>query len=193
MIAAVRGRVRRCAGNEVVIGIGPLDLRVMVPTTTASRLSPGLDAELYTHFALQPDQRGFQMALYGFESAEALSIFELLITVSGVGPKGALGLLSGLDANELRTAIIAGDQRALTRAPGIGPRVAARIAGELSERIAAVPLAGEESGSGYAGALEALTNLGYSLVDARQALSGAPPNESAEGLVRLALAFLGRR
>ena len=151
-----------------------------------------MDTELHTHLAFHPDQRSLQMALYGFESPEALSIFELLISVSGVGPKGALALLSGLDVQELRAAIIAGDQRALTRAPGIGARVAARIAGELAERVAALPSLAVE-GDGYGAALEALTNLGYSLADARQALNNVAPSQPAEALIRSALEFLGSR
>ncbi|OGG56318.1 MAG: hypothetical protein A3F84_01630 [Candidatus Handelsmanbacteria bacterium RIFCSPLOWO2_12_FULL_64_10] len=193
MIAAVRGRVRRSRGNEVVLGLGSVDLNVLVPARTVDLLRPGTLAELFTHFVISGDQRSWQTTLYGFESEAALEVFELLITVSGVGPKAALGVLSTLEADEVRRAIIAGDQRTLTRAPGIGSRVAGRIVSELQLKVPDRPSSEGETPGGYGAALAALVGLGYSAVDARQALEVSPDGGPVEELIRSALEFLGSR
>ncbi len=193
MIAAVRGRVRRTLGNEVVVGIGAIDLRVLVPARTADRLHPGSLAELHTHFALHGDQRSLQVSLYGFESEAALDLFERLITVSGIGPKAALMLLSTLEADEARRAIIAGDERALSRTPGIGPRVAGRIVSELQDKLLQMPAFAGEADDGYSAAFSALVSLGYSASDARQALEVRTVGAEVEDVVRAALEFLSSR
>ncbi|MBI4214067.1 MAG: Holliday junction branch migration protein RuvA [Chloroflexi bacterium] len=185
--------MRRSGANEVVVDVGPVDLRVLVPAQTADRLRPGVVTELHTHFVIHGDQRSSQVSLYGFESEVALELFEHLIRVSGVGPRAALGLLSVLDADEARRAIIAGDQRTLARAPGIGPRVASRIVSELQAKLAEMEPMVENGDAQYGTALTALVGLGYSVVDVRQALEAGPPSAPMEELIRSALEFLDRR
>lgn len=191
MIAGIRGIVDRSEGVEVVVSVGPVALRVSVPMRTAATLVPGSNVRLHTHLAVRQDH----IALYGFESVAGLGMFEQLITVSGVGPKGALGLLSTFDVEELRAAIIEGNSRALSRAPGIGVRVATRIVNELQGKLAASPVsleAGVDVG-GVGAALEALVGLGFPLLEARQAVSTARSDGSAEDLIREALEFLDAR
>jgi Holliday junction DNA helicase RuvA len=169
-----------------------MDVRVFVPTRTAELLHPGAVAELHTHFALHGDQRSLQASLYGFDSVVGLDLFELLITVSGIGPKAALALLSTLEVDEVRRAIIAGDQKSLSRAPGIGARVANRIVGELQDKLVDMPPTAGEVADGYGAALSALVSLGYSPLDARQALEKTPVGAPTEELVRAALEALAR-
>ena len=191
MIAGIQGTVDRRDGMEVVVVVGPVALRVLVPARTAEGLAPGSGVKLHTHLAIRQDH----VALYGFESAAGLAMFELLITVSGVGPKGALGLLSTLDVEELRTAIIEGSSGVLSRAPGVGARVASRIVSELQEKLAAFPVMATDGviPGQTAAALEALIGLGYPLLEARRALDAAPGSGNAEELIRGALEFLDAR
>lgn len=186
----MRGRVRRTDGNQVVVSLGVVDVSALVPASTAARLTPGADVELHTHLAVRPDH----VALYGFDTPAALTAFELLITVNGVGPKGALGLLSALSVEDLHSAIIEGDARALARAPGIGPRVASRIVAELREKFLGLPVAVPGGhGAEISAALDALVALGYSLTDARRAVQIQPADGSAEDMVRAALHYLDAR
>lgn len=192
MIVGLRGTVDSCNGVEVVVWVGPVAFRVLVPAETAARLSPGTEIRLHTHLALRQDH----IALYGFETPTGLAMFEQLITVSGVGPKGALGLLSTLDVAELRAAIIEGNSGALSRAPGIGARVAARIVGELREKLVFLPVITEDGvgvARGHGAALEALIGLGYPMVEARRALDAATGSGTTEDLIRAALEFLDAR
>ena len=93
MIAGLRGRVMRIEAAAVLLSVGPVDVRVAMPSSTALGLTVGQSTELRTHLYVREDQ----IALYGFESDAALEIFELLLSVSGIGPKAALGVLSVLN------------------------------------------------------------------------------------------------
>jgi holliday junction DNA helicase RuvA len=191
MIAGIEGFVERQNGSELIVAVGPVALRVLVPVRTADSLAVGEQVKLYTHLAVREDH----IALYGFDSASALAMFELLITVSGVGPKGALGLLSTLDVEDLRAAIIEGNSRILSRAPGVGARVASRIVGELQEKLVGFPVGTTDhvAPGPSAAAFEALIGLGYPPLEARRALDAAPSSPSAEELIRGALEFLDAR
>lgn len=184
MIAALRGEVQRALSDTLVLRVGPLDVRVLVPSRTAAAAATGSAVQLHTHLHIREDQ----VALYGFETQAALETFELLLRVSGVGPKGALALLSVLDAAELREAIARGDTRALARAPGVGSRAAARIVTDLQPKLGSAA-AGGESGP-YGQALQALVDLGYSPSEASRALAEVSGNGSVEELIREALGFL---
>src|SRR6266545_3408266 len=114
MIAGVRGRVAKIEAGAVVVAAGPVDVRVAVPASTAQHVVVGQEVSLRTHFYVREDQ----LALFGFETDAGLEIFELLLSVSGVGPKLALGVLSALEPADVRSAIARGDIQLLTRAPG---------------------------------------------------------------------------
>ena len=137
------------------------------------------------------------MELFGFATMEEKQLFLSLTSVSGVGPKMALGLLGSMPLRDLHLAILLGDVTALSRAPGIGKKTAQRIALELKDKISqsdidaagggaapAVPLTADN----FSEAIEALTALGYSATEARGALSGVKDKDaSVEELIRLAL------
>ena len=189
VIAGVRGRVIRAEAGALVVAVGPVDVRVGVPSSTAMALTAGQEVRLHTHLHVREDQ----LALFGFESEAGLEIFERLLGVSGVGPKGALALLSTLSPAEVQRAIAEGDTRALARAPGIGQRAASRIITDLQDKLGVIEVESMEIGRGpLSAAVEALMNMGYSQPEARRALEGAT-GATAEELLRAALVALGGR
>lgn len=190
MITALRGVIREASAGALVVQVGPVDLRVFVPTSLSKIAEPGARVELFTHLALRPDQ----IALYGFTSRQALELFELLVGVSGVGPKLALSVLSAFEAAALCETISRGDAQGLARAPGVGPRAASRIVAELGDKLRGLaPLIAADGASSYNQALAALIDLGYALSEARTALDTGPKEGSIEELIRSALAALADR
>jgi holliday junction DNA helicase RuvA len=191
MIAAVRGRVRRVESGAVVVSLGPMDVRVAVPAPVAMASGPGEEIELHTHLYVREDQ----LSLFGFGSDQALEIFELLLGVSGVGPKVALSILSALEADQVRRAILNGDAQLLTRAQGVGARAANRIVADLQAKIASAPVTAATGSEldPLSAALTALTSMGYTPLDAKRALDAVPHAATVEDLLRDALGFLADR
>jgi Holliday junction DNA helicase RuvA len=193
MIVALEGTLNSREIDSAVIKVGPLSLQVYVPSSTLSRLgSVGDKVYLHTHLYLREDN----MALYGFASTEELWLFQNLISVSGIGPKTALGLLSTLNPDQLASAIVGGNIELLSQVPGIGKKMAGRIVLELKGTlekgwVGAIPptLVQED-----ADVVAALTNLGYSLKEATRAVSRLPDSKELdlEEKVRLALKQLAR-
>lgn len=132
MIAYVNGILEDVTEENAVIDVGGIGYNVRVSADTASRL-PGLGEQvrLYTYTYVKEDA----FLLYGFLSRSDLEMFKLCITVSGIGPKGALAILSVMDADSLRFAIMSGDARAISKAPGVGARTAQRLILELKDKI----------------------------------------------------------
>lgn len=190
MIAGVRGRVQRVEPLALVVELGPVDLRVSVPSSTAMRAAPGREIALHTHLYVREDQ----VALFGFDADGQLEIFELLLSVSGIGPRAALGVLSALEPGQVRQAILQGDVQTLTRAPGVGARAASRIVVELQSKVGGVAAPVVGPGPDPLGAaLLALVGMGYSAVEARLALDGVPADQSVEEVLRAALGQLAER
>jgi Holliday junction DNA helicase RuvA len=191
MIAGIRGRVMKAEPSGLVVSVGPIDLRVATPAPTSLGRRPGDEVELRTYLYVREDQ----LALYGFATDDELEIFELLLSVSGVGPKAGLGVLSALDPAELRRAIAYEDVRALTRAPGIGSRVASRIVMELKDKIGAAGPATTSAGIGDldGDTIAALVALGYQATEAKRAVDSAPRGQSLEDALRAALAVLAEK
>jgi len=132
MIAYVNGIVEDVTDGNVVVDVGGIGINVRISTDTASRLpGQGEPVRLYTYTLVKED--AFQ--LYGFLSRADLEMFKQCITVSGIGPKGAQAILSVMDADSLRFAIMSGDSKAIARAPGIGARTAQRLILELKDKI----------------------------------------------------------
>jgi Holliday junction DNA helicase RuvA len=190
VIAGLRGRVVTIEPTTVVIAVGPVDVLVGVPTRWALGLIPGQEVDLRTHLYVRENQ----IALYGFASRDELELFDLLLTVSGVGPKAALNILSTLDAAEIRRAIGEDDPRTLARAPGVGMRAAARIVSDLQSKIRAREFERAASGPGAHGeAVTALVAMGYGAAEARHAVDLVPGDESLEIVLREALGILSER
>ncbi len=193
MIASVRGQIQARATDSVVVEVGGIGLRVLVPASTLAQLGAvGEPAHLQTYLYVREDT----LSLYGFATAEERELFELLMTVSGVGPRLALALLSGASVDSLRVAIATGNADALTGIPGIGKKLAARLVLELRGKVeahgaVAPTMVGATSD---AEVLAALTGLGYSAADAQRAIQSLPKEESLsveERIVRALQHFRG--
>jgi Holliday junction DNA helicase RuvA len=165
MIAFLRGRVLEKYPNRLIVDVAGVGYDVAVPVSTFYAAGePGADITLRVHTHVREDQ----LALFGFTTTLELTVFERLIAVSGIGPKLALAVLSGIEPRELVTAIQRNDLARLTRIPGVGKKTAERIVVELRDRL---PKAVEAAGAGAAppapsaalrdDLLSALTNLGY--------------------------------
>lgn len=190
MITGVRGLVVEVEPAAVVVAVGPLDVRLGIPARWAMRLTPGQEVELRTSLYVRENQ----IALYGFPTRDEQELFDLLLTVSGIGPRAAMNILSTLDATEVRRAIAGDDPRALARAPGVGLRAATRIVSDLRPRISATSGERAASPAGPHGeAVAALVAMGYSATEARQAVDRVSSNESLEAVLREALAILAER
>ena len=189
MISFLEGTVAEKSGERVVLAVGGVGYEVAVPAQTLARLpSPGRPARLFTRLQVRDDA----MVLFGFAAAEERAIFDHLVTVSGVGPKMALAVLSTLTPDALTRAVATGDTAALTLVPGIGKKVAGRIVLDLKDRLGT---GGEASSTGpLAEVRDALLALGLSAQEARDALSALPPDgdRPVEELLRDALRTVGR-
>jgi holliday junction DNA helicase RuvA len=187
VIAAVDGTLEARLAEGVVVRVGGVSLLVQTPVSTLARLGPeGSAVRLYTHLHVREDV----LALYGFLSREELRAFELLITISGIGPKLALALLANLSVEALHVAIAGGNVDALTGIPGIGKRTAGRIVLELRDKIGPAPTGGPALPQTASEELiGALTSLGYSAVQIQSALRTLPadPSLSLEDKIILAL------
>ncbi|MGS0688462.1 Holliday junction branch migration protein RuvA [Nakamurella sp. GG22] len=204
MISSVRGQVLSVHLDHAVIEVGGVGLAVRTTPATLAGLRRGEQARLSTTLVVREDS----LTLFGFGSDEAKELFELVQSVSGVGPKIALALLAVLDPEQLRRALGSGDTAMLTRAPGIGKKGAERLVLELKDKVGA--LGGSPAGTAGGGAgiglpwrdklVEALVGLGFTAKQAEDA-TGAVAEDAedpavSEGdvgvLLRRALALLGR-
>ncbi len=192
MIRGIRGRLVAKQPGAVLVDLHGLILRVYTSQTTLADLGqPGEEVELVTHLRVREDE----LALYGFASAAELELFELLIGVSGVGPRAALALLSIARPDELGQMIAAEDVERLSRAPGIGRKTASRIVLELRGKLPALAPVGERAGiTPDREVIEALMALGYTAAEAREAAARVNPAEAPtlEERVLAALRLLAR-
>jgi len=189
MIARISGTVWSTGEDHVVVRTGGIGLHVYVPSGMLAQLGGvGQTVELFTHLHVRENE----LALYGFLTGEQMSMFELLLSISGVGPKVALALLGTISTDALRQAVAQEEPRILSRVPGIGPKTAKAIIFHLKDKLIptgvdATPLLDDAD----AEVLAALTNLGFSLVEAQAALQSLPQEEdlAVEERVRQALAY----
>jgi Holliday junction DNA helicase RuvA len=193
MIAHLRGKLISRHPNDVIVetmGVG-YDVTISVPTF--SELPPaGSEVALHIHTHVREDQ----IALYGFLRPEEKQLFEKLITVSGIGPKLAITILSGMPADEMSCAIRGNDLVRLTKIPGIGRKTAERMVLELRDKL---PLAGTDQvhvvpslSATQEDVLSALVNLGYQKASAEKALGSVEKNAAFEAMFRAALAVMAK-
>ena len=195
LIAAIEGVLEAKSGDGAMVRVGGVTLAVSVPANDLAALpAPGSVVRLVTYLAVREDD----LQLYGFADERGRTLFESLLGISGIGPKAALAVLSVMTVDELASAIIAGDATAITRAPGVGRRSAERIIvdlkGKLEDEFGSWPTAVAASGaSGADPALAWLLGLGFSPIEARQALSlDADEELDVDARVRRALQHMGR-
>jgi holliday junction DNA helicase RuvA len=193
MIGSVRGSVlERSATGEVLVEVGGVGYRLLVPLRAVPELTPGGPTFLFTHLHVRDDA----MVLYGFPTRDERDTFEVLIGATGVGPKLALAILSVHPPGALRRALLDDDLDALTLVPGVGKRTAQRLLVELKARLEVPDLdLGEPStATGAAPARaevrEALTGLGYAPDEVREVLGQLADDGTVEDLLRDALKLL---
>jgi Holliday junction DNA helicase RuvA len=177
MIAYIRGKYSGKTPSSVIIDHEGLGVEVQVPQTVFAELPPvGEEVKIYTCLRWTDDGP----SLYGFAGKDEREIFRMLIGVGGLGPKGALALLSFLSTDELRFAVLSEDEKKISKAPGIGPKTARRIILELKDKLkiestqentgGGEPVPSGSAGSGAADAIEAMVALGFGSTDAYRAV-----------------------
>jgi Holliday junction DNA helicase RuvA len=179
VIARLRGTVAARTAAGVVLDVGGVGYLVAATPRVSARVGEEATVETYLHV------REDALQLYGFASADERELFELLLGVSGVGPKVALAIVSGSTPVELRRAIAREDTARFEAIPGIGRKTALRVVLELREKMAIS--AGAEIASGAVLARDALVELGWSMLDAERALAGVDESLPVEDQVRHAL------
>ena len=198
MISFLKGLIEEKSEKSIFLDVHGVGYEIYMPTGSASML-PSVGEEVKIHTYLQSSENG--IGLYGFLTRDELNVFKLLITVNGIGPKGAVGILSALTANELRLAVLSDDDKAISKAPGIGAKTAKKLILELKDKFhledaleeIAEPVKAVPGGAGindaYAEAVQALTALGYSNSDALKAVKLADNGDllTTEDLLKAAL------
>jgi len=186
MIASVRGTVEYVAADHAVISVGGIGLQVFMPTSTLSTFNTlGATVHLNTQMVVREDA----ITLFGFSTTEELRLFQLLQSVSGVGPRLAITIISALSPKELALAIAGESLELLTSVPGIGKKLAGRLILELKDKIVAGE--GLSPGVGDGDVIAALLALGYSASEASRAVAAVPRDTqlSAEDKIKLALGY----
>lgn len=205
MISYIKGPLTAIEEDVIVVEAGGVGMGIHVPLSVLDRL-PGIGREVtvYTYFQVREDA----MSLYGFLNRQDREMFRQLIGVNGVGPKASLGILSTMTPDDLRMAIVTGDAKAISRAPGIGPKTAQRLILDLKDKVSmeevlgnlALPSDGGASaalgtiGMGEAAkeAVQALVALGYSNMEANKAVKQVEVTETmtAEDVLKASLRYL---
>jgi Holliday junction DNA helicase RuvA len=196
MIGFLRGILLQKNPQELLLDVSGVGYRVLVPVSTFCRLGDqGTQAQLLIHTHVREDQ----LLLYGFSTPAEIELFEKLIGVGGVGPKVALGVLSGIETDDLVNAIRANDIARLTRVPGVGRKTAERLVLELKDKLAHFRTEAAEpriESPKRSDLLSALANLGYSPAEAERAATEsikAHPDVPLGDLLREALRVISRR
>ena len=201
MYAYLKGTIEEISEDNLVLEVNQVGYNIKVSARTVNALQ-GIDSfvKIYTYTLVREDA----FSLYGFLTRDDLNIFKKLITVNGIGPKGGLAILSIMSADELRFAIISGDSKAISKAPGIGAKTAERVILDLKDKVsldealapkeeaAAVSLGKEDLNNGKNEAIEALVALGYSASDALRAVKQVTVTEdsSVEEILKAALKYI---
>ena len=203
MIAFVKGEVVRLLDGAVILDLGQVGCRIFLSGRDLAALpGTGKKVKLHTYLNVKEDA----MQLFGFLNEQDLEVFRLLIGVSGIGPKAALGILGSLTADDLRFAVLAEDAKTLARAPGIGLKTARKMILELKDKLSLeeafekkIEGVGQEvKSAGFneacQEAVEALAALGYSSSDALKAVRASEPDEtmSTEDILKAALKQMAR-
>lgn len=199
MIAQLRGRLVRKETQEAIVDVQGVGYRVTIPLSTFYRIGdPGQEVALLTHTHVREDT----LALFGFLTATEQALFERLISVSGVGPKVAIAILSGIEAPDLVAALRTSDVLRLTRIPGVGKKTAERLVLELKDKVQGLVAAEPEQapavapGTARDDLVSALVHLGYSRPEAEKGVDRALKDDSGgrfEDLLRRSLRILSGR
>ena len=195
MFYSITGKIVYSDTTSVALECGGVAFHCTVSLNTLKNIDRiGGTATLYTYLSVREDA----LELFGFYDSQELAFFKMLIGVSGVGPKAAISILSQHTPNSLALSIAAGDVKSITKAPGVGPKIAQRVVLELKDKMAKLApshvsfeeVSGVQQinmGGNVSEAVSALTSLGFSAADAAKALAGADPDMKVEDLIKLGL------
>lgn len=199
MFYSIHGKVVCREAGMVAIECGGVAFRCTVSLNTLAKLPPvGDSALLYTHLSVKEDD----LSLFGFAEKQEMECFKMLISVSGIGPKVAIAILSNMTPDQFILCVASGDSKTLTKTPGLGPKGAQRVVLELKDKVAKMDVGdvslGEIAASADAGgnkgeAVSALVALGYAQSDAVRALAGRSEEEPVQELIKEGLKFLAKQ
>ena len=201
MIAYIKGEVAWIEEERIVLESGNIGYNIMMPASSFDTQDlVGKEVKIYTHLNVREDA----MQLYGFLNLDELKTFRLMLGVNGIGPKAALGILSGLTTDELRFAVLSDDVKTISKAPGIGKKTAQKLILELKDKIdleevfetkqehvreTEGKMESKEENAAKKDAVDALTALGYSSTEALRAVrqTGVTQDMDVETILKLAL------
>lgn len=191
MVSFLKGKILNKGQNYIIAEVNNVGYKIFVNSGMLADFNIGADAEIYTHQYVREDA----LDLYGFRSLEELEFFELLISISGIGPKSALGVLAIAGVADIKDSIARGDSHLLTKVSGIGRKTAERVVLELREKIGKTINTGQQAGGSAGGdEIDALMALGYSMQQARDALRSVAVEIKDSGeRIRAALKFLSKK
>ncbi len=190
MIAHLRGKIEYLKDNYAVVNVNNVGYKVFLSVYAFGKVAGKTEAELYIYTYVREDA----LALYGFLNLEELEMFELLISISGIGPKAGMGILSIATPKTIKTAILNEDPSILTKVSGIGKKTAERVILELRNKVADISTGDKEETMMDADAIEALIMMGYTNSEARDALKSVSKDIKDVGArVRAALKSLGKK
>jgi holliday junction DNA helicase RuvA len=193
MIASLQGVIDAVSTDSMIVNVNGIGFKVSVPTSVLSELGMvGRTVKLYTHLHVREDE----MSLYGFGSTDELRLFNMLLSVSGLGPKTAMAMLSAMSADQIAMAIASASTEILTTIPGIGKKTADRLILELKDKVGGVMISSPAGRAAQENAdvVTALASLGYSINEATRAVATLPTGQklSLGDKVKLALQYLGK-
>lgn len=206
MISFIHGILAEKEDGYIVVEAGGVGYGINVPLSVLAQLpTVGEEIKVYTHYAVKEDGQ----SLYGFLFREDREMFRRLISVNGVGPKGALAILSALEPDDLRLAIVTGDVKSISRAQGIGQKTAQRVILDLKDKIgnefltgssrreaggSDEPLRAQAGGTAVSEAIDALTVLGYTRIEAGRAVRrlDIPEDAGTEDILKAALRIINK-
>jgi Holliday junction DNA helicase RuvA len=190
MISKIKGTIEYIRDSYAVVDVNGIGYKVFSTPYVLGKISGNKDIDFFIHTYVREDI----LALYGFLTLEELEMFELLISISGIGPKAAMGILSIADAKTIRTAILNEDPSVLTKVSGVGKKTAERVILELKNKISGLSEGEKKEVMADSDALEALIGMGYSVNEARESLKLIPVDIKDVGeRVKLALKNLGKK
>ena len=189
MITTLRGQIIQIEDNAVILEIGGVGLRILIPQQLLTRMKIGEDFMFQTHLAVREDA----LTLYGFETIADRNLFTLLLSVDGVGPKAALSVLSTLDNETIHAAVFNEQDEILNRVPGVGKKTSLKIILYLKDKLK--PLTSMDRIAAFSDTdsevLAALTALGYSVVEGQRAIQTIPKDAPDDVEERLRIALQG--
>ena len=196
MIGYLNGKVKFFSGEDCILEVNGVGYRISIDAATRQDLKVGDSVELFIHTAVREDA----ITLYGFKNQSMFEMFEMLLTVNGVGAKSALGIVSKLSAADFAFAVANQDLSTLTKLPGVGKKSAQRLLLELKDKVADFAenvsegnfQAGKISSAAFDEATDALSALGYTSSEILATLQKAPKNSTTEQLIKFALKELNR-